>query len=85
MALADKIARITDGLDQFGTFLTEALAARIRAAAQKNAPHLDRWVECLSALNESFERSTGLHLEPRQTLISAGRALAATARRAGSV
>jgi len=85
MALADKIGRITDGLDQFGTFLTEALASRIRAAAQKNAPHLDRWVECLSALNESFERSAGLHLEPRQTLISAGRALAATARRAGSV
>jgi DNA polymerase-3 subunit delta' len=85
MALADKVARITDGLDQFGTFLSETLAVRIRAAAQKNAAHLDRWVECLSALNESFERTAGLHLEPRQTLLSAARALSATARRAGAV
>ena len=43
------------------------------------------WVACLSALNESFERTTGLHLEPRQTLLSAARALSATARRAGAV
>jgi DNA polymerase-3 subunit delta' len=85
MALADKIARVTDGLDQFGTFLGEALAARIRAAANKNAKHLDRWVECLSGLNESFERTVGLHLEPRQTLLSAARILAATTRRAGAV
>ncbi len=85
MALADKVARVTDGLDQFGAFLAEALAQRIRNAAQKNTAHLDRWVECLSRLNESFERSTGLHLDPRQTLLSAARILAQTARRTGAV
>ena len=37
-ALAEKIARITDGLDMLGGFLTQALAERIRARALGGQP-----------------------------------------------
>jgi len=83
LALGERIARITDGLDTFGTFLTQALADRIRAKAHAGAGNLDKWVEALAKLNASFERTVGLHLEPRQTLVSAARVLGNTAKRAG--
>jgi DNA polymerase-3 subunit delta' len=85
LSLGDRLARITDGLDTFGTFLTQALADRIRAKAQAGGANLDRWVECLAKLNASFGRTDALHLEPRQTLVSAARVIGATAKRAGSL
>lgn len=84
LGLADKIGRITDGLDSFATFLSEALVQRIRAKAAAGAPHLDRWVECLNRLNASFARTGALNLDPRQTLISAAGTLANASRRAGA-
>jgi len=74
---------MTDGLESFGTFLVQALAERIRARAG-NA-NLDLWLECLGKLEASFRRSTALYLEPRQTVLSAARAIAATSRRAGAL
>jgi DNA polymerase-3 subunit delta' len=85
LALGDRIARITDGLEMFGDFLREALVARIRARAGQGAAHLDRWTALVTRLNAHFARASGLHLEPRQTLLGAARELAHTARRAGSV
>ena len=79
-ALAEKIARATDGLETFGHFLIETLAARIRAKAGTNAP-LKRWVEVWEKLNASFARADALHLEPRQTILSAAHVLSQTARR----
>jgi DNA polymerase-3 subunit delta' len=83
LALGDKISRITDGLDTFAAFLMQALVNRIRARALADARNLDLWVECLNQLEASFRRSSALYLEPRQTLVSATRALSRTARRAG--
>jgi DNA polymerase-3 subunit delta' len=85
LALADRIGRITDGLDTFTTFLADALIQRIRARAQGNAPHLDRWVECLNRLQASFGRTAALNLDPRQTLLGAAGALAGTRQRAGAL
>lgn len=85
LALADRINRITDGLDTFGNFLAQALIDRIRASAMHNAPNLDRWVETLTKLNESFTRTQLLNLDPRQTLLSASGVLAQTSRRAGAI
>jgi DNA polymerase-3 subunit delta' len=85
LSLADKVNRITDGLDTFGTFLQQALATRIRAKAIAGAPNLDRWVEALNKLTESFARTDLLNLDPRQTLLSNAAALGNTARRAGAV
>jgi DNA polymerase-3 subunit delta' len=85
LTLGDKLWRVRDGLEQFGGFLTEALAARIRARAHHGAPGLERWVQLLNHLEQRFARSTGLNLEPRQTILSAARDLAGTARRAGSL
>ena len=38
MTLADKISRMTDGLENFGAFLSEAMAARIERDAAGTAP-----------------------------------------------
>lgn len=85
MQLGDRLARITDGLDMFGDFLIEALTMRIRARALAGQPAMNKWVDALERLRRSFARTGALHLEPRQTLLSAARDLNATARRAGTV
>ena len=85
LALGDKIGRMTDGLESFGTFLLQALVDRIRAQALAGKSNLDLWVECLNKLEASFRRSSALYLESRQTVLSAARTLAATSRRAGAL
>src|SRR5262249_24595442 len=85
LALGDKVARITDGIGDFGSFLLHALSDRIRARAHEGAPHLDRWLDCLSRLKESFEQTTTLYLDPRQTILSASHTVSVTTRRAGSI
>jgi DNA polymerase-3 subunit delta' len=81
LALADRIARIDDGTEMFGQFLVEALRDRIRQRAREGAPALDRWVALSGQLGRSFARTEALHLEPRQTILSAAQALARTGRR----
>jgi DNA polymerase-3 subunit delta' len=80
IALADKISRITDGTDRFGAFLVEALTNRIRARAMEGGANLHRWTALLENLTRSFVRTDALHLDPRQTILSASRALGNTAR-----
>jgi len=82
LALADKLSRITDGTDRFGTFLTEALTNRVRLRAMEGGAGLDRWTALLEKLNRSFLRTGALHLDPRQTILSADKAISDTARRA---
>ncbi|HEY8699039.1 MAG TPA: DNA polymerase III subunit delta' [Rhizomicrobium sp.] len=82
MALADKVARIGDGLEMFGGFLAQALADRIRArAATASALQLQRWTEAWEQIGSNFVRADALHLEPRQTILSSARAISALARR----
>jgi signal-transduction protein with cAMP-binding, CBS, and nucleotidyltransferase domain len=83
--LGDRLWRIRDGLSRFGDFFIEALAARIRTRAHQSAQNLRAWTSLLSRLEENFARARGLNLEPRQTLLSAARELAATSRRAGAL
>jgi DNA polymerase-3 subunit delta' len=85
LALGERLWRIRDGLSRFGDFLTEALAARIRARAHQSAQNLRAWTTLLSRLDEAFARARGLNLEPRQIVLSAARELAATSRRAGAL
>ena len=80
LALGDKLFRIQDGLEQFGDFLVESLSARIRARAASGAGGLERWVSLRERIAQGFGRATGLNLEPRQTILSAARDLARTAR-----
>jgi DNA polymerase-3 subunit delta' len=77
LALAERVAKIDRGMESFGAYLTHLLAARVLARARDGAPHLDGWVELCSRIRASFLRSAGLHLEPRQTILSAAHALAA--------
>ena len=84
-ALGDKLSRVTNGLEMLGGFLTQALAERIRARALGGQLHLNRWIGALEKLNKNFARSEGLHLDSRQTLLSAAREMNAASRRAGTV
>ena len=83
VALGDRVSRMKDGLAQFSDFLTDALTARIRAKAHQPGVRLERWATLLDTLEDRLARSRGLNLEPRQTILSAARDMAATARRAG--
>src|SRR5579871_6581047 len=77
LALGDKLSRMKDGLPRFSDFLIEALGARIRAKARQSGAELYRWTELLTRLEDHFARSRGLNLEPRQTILSAARDMAA--------
>jgi DNA polymerase-3 subunit delta' len=85
LALADKLSRVSDGTDRFGAFLVQALTDRIRARAFSGAQNLDRWIALLEQLKRSFLRTDALHLDPRQTVLSAARSISVTARRNGIV
>ena len=66
----------TPSVERFGDFLLESLRARIRRKAQAGVPHLERWTAALARLENSFSRSNGLHLEPRQTILTSAREIA---------
>jgi len=80
LTLGEKLFRIRDGLEQFGDFLSASLSERIRAKAHGGAPGLERWVAQLGRIEQGFARAAGLHLEPRQVLLSTARDLSRTAR-----
>lgn len=71
LALGDKLARATDGLETFGVFLANALSDRIRAKGEVGGARLDRWIEASERVRSKFARSSALYLDPRQTVVSA--------------
>lgn len=77
--LGERLWRIRDGLEMFGTFLLENLSARIRLRARSGAGDLQPWMALLARLEQDFSRAVGLNLEPRQTLLSAARDLSQVA------
>ncbi len=82
-ALAEKVTKVQDGLSEFGTFLSQALATRIRERALTEEGDYHRWVEAWEQINRLFARAAGVHLEPRQTIIASGRTLEAGRRTGG--
>jgi len=83
-ALGEKIGRIRDGLSLYGGYLLETLVTRVRARARAGSD-AGRWAMLAARLEELFARSDGLNLEPRQTVLSAARLIAGTARRSGNI
>jgi len=83
LALADRVARGTDGLAQFGEFLAQAISRRIRERARE-AQGDERAVALWERVHALYQRATGLHLEPRQTVLSSAREIA-NARRRGAL
>jgi DNA polymerase-3 subunit delta' len=81
LALAERVARLDRGAESFGSYIAQILAARILRRARENADGLERWVELRNRIQISFARSAALHLEPRQTILSAARALELATRR----
>lgn len=81
LTLGEKLGRMRDGLDQFGGFLAESLADRIRARAHAGGAGLERWVQLLGRIEQGFGRATRLHLEPRQSLLTVARDMSQVARR----
>jgi DNA polymerase III subunit delta' len=78
-ALADRLSRAAGGTERFGEFLLQILADRIRARALAGGAELGRWTALLERLKGNFGRAEALHLDARQTILSASRALAQTA------
>ena len=79
MALAERVGRAQDGLLHFGEFLSQALSRRIRARAQNGARD-GRSVELWERIVALYARAVGLHMEPRQTVLSSAREIAAARR-----
>jgi DNA polymerase-3 subunit delta' len=83
LALADRVGRGAEGLRHFGVFLAQAISRRIRSQAQEG--HSDeRAVDVWEQVNALFDRATGLHLEPRQTVLSSAREIG-NAKRQGAL
>jgi DNA polymerase III subunit delta' len=81
-ALADRIGRSAGALQSFGTFLTQALADRVRARAQaQTGSALRRWVDAWEQVTANFVCADALHVEPRQTIVSSMRSISHAARR----
>lgn len=80
-ALADRVGRASDRLPLFGGFLVQALESRIRARAQAHgATGMRHWIEAWEQVRTNFERASGLHLDPRQTIVSSVRAIHSASR-----
>ena len=75
LALAERVGRGADGLRHFGEFLAQAISRRIRLRAQEGRSD-ERAVELWEQVNALFDRATGLHLEPRQTILASARDIA---------
>ena len=84
IAFAERIGRVTDGLEDFGAIVAQSLAERIATRASAGM-RVDRWIGAREQLMRSFARSTALHLDPRQTVLGAARILSGAARRAGAI
>lgn len=80
LSLGEKLGRMRDGLDQFGNFLKQSLADRIRARAHRDSAGLERWLQLLGRIEQTFGRAAALHLEPRQSLLTAARDMSSVAR-----
>jgi DNA polymerase-3 subunit delta' len=85
VALAERVNKMKDGLDTLGGFLAQAMSDRIRHKAEAGAPGMDRWIAAWEATQETISRTTGLNLEPRQTMLNVSRGLERAARRAGAL
>jgi DNA polymerase III subunit delta' len=81
--LAERVARAQDGLDHFGEFLAQAISRRIRARAQQGESD-KRAIALWEEMHALYERATGIHMEPRQTVISSALSVA-EARRRGAI
>ena len=83
LALAERVGRSQDGVKNFGNLLLRALSRRIRArsAADEGDERSAALWEHIAAV---YARALEVHMEPRQTVISSGSAIAA-ARRSGAV
>jgi DNA polymerase-3 subunit delta' len=80
LGLADRVARAEDGLLQFGQFLAQALSRRIRKRAEEGKGDA-RAVEAWERVHALYARAIGIHMEPRQTVLSSAAAIAAAKRR----
>ncbi len=70
MQLAERVARTSDGISRFGALLVQGLERRIRDRAAAGEPGLERWTEFWERTRSDYARADGLHLEPRQTVLS---------------
>ncbi|MGH6890479.1 MAG: DNA polymerase III subunit delta' [Rhizomicrobium sp.] len=81
LSLAERLGRMDRGIESFGAYLVQILVERILARARAGAQDLERWTTLHNRIAHDFARGAALHLEPRQTILSAARALEIATRR----
>jgi hypothetical protein len=74
---------VQDGLLHFGEFLAQGLSRRIRARAQGGEDDR-RAVALWEETNALYQRAGGVHMEPRQTVLSSALRVA-DARQRGAI
>jgi len=80
LSLGERVGRAADGLGDFGEFLIQAVARRVRERAAKNAGD-NRSVELWEQLGALYERAASVHMEPRETVLIGAREIANAKRR----
>ena len=82
-SLSDRVSRAADGLSHFGNSSSRrsvAASANGREVGEGDARAIELWEQ----IAQLYERATGLHLDPRQTVLSSAREVA-NARRRGAL
>lgn len=85
LSLAERVARANDGLGDFGNFLSHALSRHIRNRAAAGGANLGPWAETLEQIDRIFARAGGIHMESKQTVISAAGLVEAGRRLGGAL
>ena len=75
LSLGERVGRAADGLGDFGEFLIQAVARRVRERAAKNEGD-NRGVELWEQLGALYERAASVHMEPRETVLIGAREIA---------
>ena len=85
LALGERVGRAADGLGNFGEFLIQAVARRVRERAAKGEGAKEnnnyRGVELWEQLGDLYERAAAVHMEPRETVLISAREVANAKRR----
>jgi DNA polymerase-3 subunit delta' len=86
LAFGDRMWRHADALGEFGGFLLQALAARIRARALAGEERIaGAWLAAYEQIAALYERAVGVNMEPKQTILASAEIVADTKRRAGAI
>jgi len=73
LALAERIAKLPDGLTDFGQHLAHSIARQVPNCSFGPKEDYRGWIVAWERVNHLFARAKGVYMEPRQTVINSAR------------